>query len=79
MTISANDKIKPFNDCMPVLLARDDVRSWLHWEIQEVIKSRFNEPPPAVDFDVLLTNDRRQNATPPEKARGQTLRSGQAG
>ncbi len=68
MTMTANEKIKPFNDRMPVLLKPDEYDRWLHGSIQDVIAIQFRDPPPSEDFEILHTRDRWQSGTPPGKA-----------
>lgn len=68
MTMTANEKIRPLNDRMPVLLKPDEYDRWLHGDIQEVIRLQFREPPSSEDFEILETRDRWQSGTPPSKA-----------
>lgn len=57
MTMTANEKIRPFNDRMPVLLDASDWERWLRGSIQDVIAFQFREPRPSEEFDVLETRD----------------------
>lgn len=68
MTMTANDKIRPFNDRMPVLLKPDEYERWLFGSIQDVIAIQFRAPPAADEFEILHTRDRWQSGTPPGKA-----------
>lgn len=68
MTGVANEKIRPFNDRMPVLLKPEEYDSWLQCGIEDVIKFQFREPPPSDNFEILLTRDRWQSGIPPSKA-----------
>lgn len=68
MTMTANEKIRPFNDRMPVLLKPEEYDRWLHGSIQDVIAIQFRDPPPSEDFEILHTRDRWQSGTPPGKA-----------
>lgn len=68
MTMTANEKIKPLNDRMPVLLKPEEYERWLHGSIQDVIAFQFREPPASEEFEVLQTRDRWQSGTPPLKA-----------
>ncbi|KQV40540.1 MULTISPECIES: SOS response-associated peptidase family protein [unclassified Rhizobium] len=68
MTGEANEKVRPLNDRMPVLLRPNEYEHWLTGDIQDVIKFQFREPLPAEDFDVLETRDRWQSGSPPGTA-----------
>jgi hypothetical protein len=68
MTMKANEKIRPLNDRMPVLLKPDEYERWLHGSIEDVIAFQYREPPPSEKFEVLRTRDRWQSGTPPSKA-----------
>lgn len=68
MTGEANEKVRPLNDRMPVLLKPDEYDRWLHADIQEVIRFQFREPPPSENFDVLETRDRWQSGVPPQQS-----------
>lgn len=73
MTMAANEKIRPFNDRMPVLLDAGEWERWLRGSIQDVIAFQFREPRLAEDFDVLQTRDLWRSGVPPlqaMKARG---------
>ena len=77
MTGEANETIRPYNDRMPILLRPEDYDTWLHGDIQDVIRFQFREPPPSDDFAILETMDRWQSGVPPTKAfprRGNMLR-----
>lgn len=47
MTMTANEKIRPFNHRMPVLLERQEYDRWLHGSIEDVIAFQFRDPPPS--------------------------------
>lgn len=68
MTGDANEKIRPFNERMPILLKPDEFDRWLHGSIEDVIELQFRAPMPSEDFEVLHTRDRWQSGTPPPKA-----------
>lgn len=68
MTMSANEKIRPFNDRMPVLLDASEWERWLRGSIQDVIAFQFREPRPSEDFDVLQTRDLWRSGVPPLQA-----------
>lgn len=68
MTMTANEKIRPFNDRMPVLLERKEYDRWLHGSIEDVIAFQFREPPPSDDFEILHSRDRWQSGVSPSKA-----------
>ncbi|WP_075292906.1 SOS response-associated peptidase family protein [Pararhizobium arenae] len=68
MTMTANEKIKPLNDRMPVLLKPEEYERWLHGSIQDVIAFQFRKPPASEEFEVLQTRDRWQSGTPPPQA-----------
>jgi putative SOS response-associated peptidase YedK len=57
MTMTANEKIRPYNDRMPVLLNADEWQSWLHGSVQDVIAFQFREPRQSEEFDLLETRD----------------------
>ncbi len=66
ITMTANEKVRPLNDRMPVLLKPDEYDRWLHGSIQNVIKIQFRDPPPPEDFEVLETRDRCIAGFPPD-------------
>jgi len=68
MTMAANEKIRPYNDRMPVLLKPAEYERWLHGTIQEVIEFQFREPPSSDDFEILHSRDRWRSGIPPGKA-----------
>ncbi len=68
MTMTANEKIRPFNDRMPVLLNPDEYDRWLHGPIEDVIAFQFREPPSSDDFEILHSRDRWQSGVSPSKA-----------
>lgn len=68
MTGEANEKVRPLNERMPVLLRPSEYEHWLTGDIQDVIKFQFREPLPAEDFDILETRDRWQSGSPPGTA-----------
>ncbi|WLE00873.1 SOS response-associated peptidase family protein (plasmid) [Agrobacterium leguminum] len=68
LTMDANDRIRPLNDRMPLLLKPEEYDRWLHGSIEDVIAFQFSEPPSSDDFEVLQTRDRWQSGTPPSKA-----------
>lgn len=68
MTMTANEKVRPYNDRMPALLKPEEYERWLHGTIQDVIEFQFREPPPSDDFEILHTRDRWRSGIPPSKA-----------
>lgn len=68
MTGEANEKIRPFNERMPVLLKPDEYERWLRGSIPDVIAIQFRDPLPSEEFEILHTRDRWQSGTPPSKA-----------
>jgi putative SOS response-associated peptidase YedK len=68
MTMTANEKVRPYNDRMPALLKPGEFERWLHGSIQDVIEFQFREPPPSEDFEILNTRDRWRSGIPPGKA-----------
>lgn len=68
MTGEANEKVRPLNDRMPILLKPEEYDRWLHGNIQEVIRFQFREPLPSEDFAVLETRDRWQSGIPPARS-----------
>ena len=66
MTMTANERVMPYNDRMPVLLAQKEYDRWLHGSIQHVIAFQFRPPLPASRMIVEHTDDRwRSHALPP--------------
>nr|WP_245515513.1 SOS response-associated peptidase [Rhizobium deserti] len=53
---------------MPILLKPEDYETWLHGDVQDVIRFQFRRPPPSDDFEILETMDRWQSGVPPTKA-----------
>ncbi|WP_245296659.1 SOS response-associated peptidase family protein [Rhizobium bangladeshense] len=68
MTMTANEKIRPFNDRMPVLLKQQEYDRWLHGSIEDVIVFQFREPPSSDDFEILHSRDRWHSGVSPAKA-----------
>jgi putative SOS response-associated peptidase YedK len=68
ITMTANEKIRPFKDRMPVLLERQEYDRWLHGSIEDVIAFQFREPPSSDDFEFLHSRDRWQSGVSPSKA-----------
>jgi len=68
MTMAANEKIRPFNDRMPVLLDVSEWQRWLRGSIQDVIAFQFREPRPSEEFDVFQTRDLWRSGVPPLQA-----------
>lgn len=68
MTAPANEKIRPFNDRMPVLLDAGEWDRWFRGSIQDVIAFQFREPRPSEDFDILQTRDLWRSGVPPLQA-----------
>ncbi|HEX4693620.1 SOS response-associated peptidase family protein [Sphingomonas sp.] len=58
MTMTANGMVEPYNDRMPVLLARDEYDRWLHGSIQDVIAFQFRPPIADDGMAILNTQDR---------------------
>ncbi|MCV9960291.1 SOS response-associated peptidase family protein [Pararhizobium sp. BT-229] len=67
MTGEANEKIRPFNERMPILLKPDEWDRWLHGSIEDVIAFQFRAMP-WEDFEIMHTRDRWKSGTPPSKA-----------
>ncbi|MBW6425442.1 SOS response-associated peptidase family protein [Rhizobium sp. XQZ8] len=68
MTGEANERVRPLNDRMPILLKPEEYERWLHGNIQEVIRFQFRDPMRSEDLDVLETRDRWQSGSPPRGA-----------
>ena len=68
MTMAANEKIRPYNDRMPVLLDEADWARWLQGTIQDVIAFQFREPRPPEEFDVLETQNLWRSGVSPSQA-----------
>lgn len=68
MTMAANDTVMPYNDRMPLLLARGDYERWLHGSIGDVIEFQFRPPMPADRIEVIHTDDRWWSGEVPEFA-----------
>lgn len=68
MTMTANEKIRPFNDRMPVLLKPEEYGRWLHGSIEDVVAFQFRKPPASDDFEIRHSRDRWQSGVSPAKA-----------
>jgi putative SOS response-associated peptidase YedK len=68
MTMAASDAVMPYNDRMPVLLARREYERWLHGSIAEVIEFQFRPPMAADRIEVTHTDDRWRSGEVPEFA-----------
>ncbi|URW75915.1 SOS response-associated peptidase family protein [Sphingomonas donggukensis] len=67
MTMTANALVEPYNDRMPVLLARSEYDSWLHGTIQDVIAFQFRPPVASESMTILNTEDRwKSGKLPPQ-------------
>ena len=71
MTMTANDRVMPCNDRMPVLLARHEYELWLHGTIKDVICFQFRPPIAAARTVVEHTDDRWRSGSPPPSGRPQ--------
>ena len=71
MTMTANALVEPYNDRMPVLLARDEHERWLHGSIQDVIAFQFRAPIAADRMTILNTQDRWKNGKLPPQLQPQ--------
>ncbi len=67
MTGEANEKIRPLNDRMPVLLTPNEYDAWLSGDIQDVIRFQFRPPMSADAFDTLETDDKWQSGKSPNR------------
>ena len=65
MTMEANAAIPPTNDRMPALLEPDEIDTWLHGSIQDVIRFQFRPPFAANRMDVIHTDHPWRNGGPP--------------
>jgi putative SOS response-associated peptidase YedK len=68
MTTAANDAVVPYNDRMPVLLARGEYERWLHGSIADVIEFQFRPPMVADRVAVVHTDDRWRSGEVPHFA-----------
>lgn len=68
MTMAANDAVMPYNDRMPVLLARGEYERWLNSSIAEVIAFQFRPPMAADRIEVIHTDDRWRRGEVPDFA-----------
>jgi len=68
MTMAANDAVMPYNDRMPVLLARGDYERWLHGSIAGVIEFQFRPPIAADRIEVIHAEDRWRSGEVPDFA-----------
>lgn len=71
MTMTANDRVMPYNDRMPVLLAPHEYDRWLHGTIKDVIAFQFRPPLAAARTVVEHTEDRWRSGSPPPSGRVQ--------
>jgi putative SOS response-associated peptidase YedK len=65
MTMEANAAVTPTNDRMPVLLEHDEIDTWMHGSIQDVIRFQYREPLAADRMDVTHTDEAWRNGGPP--------------
>lgn len=66
MTMKANALVEPYNDRMPVLVAREEWDYWLRGPIKNIIFFQIREPFPAEKMTIEHTDDRwRSGKAPP--------------
>jgi len=58
MTMTANARILPYNDRMPVLLDRHEYEQWLHGGAEDVIRFQYRPPFPAERIVIEHSDDR---------------------
>lgn len=68
MTMAASDAVMPYNDRMPVLLARGEHERWLHGSIGDVIEFQFQPPMAADRIELIHTDDRWRSGEVPDFA-----------
>ena len=68
MTMAASDAVMPYNDRMPVVLARNEYERWLHGSIADVIAFQFRAPMAADRIEVMHTEDRWRSGEVPDFA-----------
>lgn len=69
MTMKANDLVEPYNDRMPVLVARDEWDHWLRGPIRNIIYFQVRDPFPAERMTIEHTEDCwRSGKAPPMPA-----------
>jgi putative SOS response-associated peptidase YedK len=56
----------PYNDRMPVLLAKSEYERWLHGSISDVIEFQFRKPMVADRIAVTHTEDRWRSGAIPD-------------
>lgn len=66
MTMAANEAVMPYNERMPVLLARHEQERWLRGSIQDVIALQFGKPIAADRMDIIPTKDRWRSGKVPD-------------
>lgn len=68
MTMTANDLVMPYNDRMPVLLAKSQWDRWLHGTIRDVVAFQFRPPMPSELLEIIHTDDRWRSGKLPRAA-----------
>lgn len=71
ITMTANERVMPYNDRMPVLLAQKEYDRWLHGSIQDVIAFQFRPPLAGARTVVEHTDDRWRSDAPPPSGKPQ--------
>lgn len=65
MTMTASELVMPYNDRMPVLLAKSQWDRWLHGAIRDVMAFQFRPPMPSELLEIQHTDDRWRSGKPP--------------
>jgi putative SOS response-associated peptidase YedK len=71
MTMTASELVMPYNDRMPVLLARSQWDRWLHGSIRDVLAFQFRPPMPSELLMIQHTEDRWKSGKLPAQPDGQ--------
>ncbi len=71
MTMTANERVIPYNDRMPVLLAPQEYDRWLRGSIQDVLEFQFRAPLEDARTIIEHTEDLWRSGSPPPSGRPQ--------
>lgn len=71
MTMKANGLVEPYNDRMPVLVAREEWHHWLRGPIKNIIYFQIRDPFPADRMTLEHTEDRWRSGKAPPTAKPQ--------
>lgn len=71
MTMTANERVMPYNDRMPVLLAPHEYDRWLRGSIQGVLEFQFRSPLEETRTVIELTENLWRSGSPPPSGRPQ--------